>query len=84
MPTEIKYKSSVFKDLKNIGNPHNTRVMDKLEKTLSNNPDKGEAMKGRYKGIFKLRIGEYRVLYRKIPEGVEILQIQIRGKGYRK
>ena len=83
MTIEVIYKPSVDKDLKKIKKPHNIRIMDKLEEALKENPRKGEAMKGKYKGILKLRIGEYRVLYHLIPEGVEILRIQIRGKEYR-
>ena len=31
MTVEIKFKSSVYRDLKNIKKPHSTRVMDKLK-----------------------------------------------------
>ena len=83
MLVKIDYKSSVFKDLKKIGMPEATRIMDKLEKDLSNNPDRGEPLKGKFKGMFKLKIGDYRVIYTKFKEGVLILRIGHRKHVYR-
>ena len=75
MPVKIEYKSSVFKDLKKIGLPEAMRIMDKLEKDLSVNPDKGEPLKGKFRGMFKLKVGDYRVLYSKTKERIIILRI---------
>ena len=83
MPVRIDYKASVEKDLRKIGMPHSTRVMNKLEKILSQDPNKGEPLKGKYKGMFKLRVGEYRVIYSKTKIGVLVLRIRHRGKAYR-
>ena len=83
MPAKIEYKSSVFKDLKKIGTPDATRIMDKLEKDLSNDPDKGEPLKGKFKGMFKLKVVDYRVLYAKIKNSVLILRIGHRKHVYR-
>ncbi len=83
MPAKIEYKSSVFKDLKKIRMPEATRIMDKLEKYLSNDRDKGEPLKGKFKGMFKLKAGDYRVIYTKIKDGVLILRIGHRKHVYR-
>ena len=61
----IDYKKSVYGDLKKIGIHESTRIMDRLEKVLSENPNKGEPLKGNYKGMFKLRVGNYRIVYTK-------------------
>ncbi len=58
-------KKSVFKDLKRIGVPVARRIISQLETILRENPDKGIPLKGEFKGLFRLRIGEYRVIYAK-------------------
>jgi len=83
LPVRIEYKSSVFKDLKKIGMPEATRIMDKLEKDLGKDPDKGEPLKGKFKGMFKLKVGDYRVIYTKAKDSVLILRIGHRKHVYR-
>lgn len=63
--------------------PETTRIMDKLEKILIGNPEKGEPLKGKYKGLFKLRVGDYRVVYAKTKNGVLILRVRHRKHAYR-
>lgn len=82
MAPEVKYKASVERDLKKIDKKQINRILDKIEDTLSENPDKGEALKGQYKGLFKLRVDDYRVIYSKTRKGVLILRIGHRGKAY--
>lgn len=63
--------------------PESTRIMDKLEKDLGKNPDKGEPLKGKFKGMFKLKVGDYRVIYKKAKDSVLILRIGHRKHVYR-
>jgi len=79
----IEYKSSVAHDLKNLEKAIAKRVIKELEEELSSNPDCGEALAGQFKGLFKLRIGDYRVVYSKKQDGVLILRIRNRSKVYR-
>ena len=83
MTAEVRYKKKVYQDLKRIDKKEAIRIIDKLEKVLSKNPDKGIPLKGRYKGLYKLRIGNYRVRYYKIPTGVEIVRIEHRSQAYK-
>ncbi len=83
MPAEIEYKASVFRDLKKIGLSEGGRIVDKLEKILKKNPDKGIPLKGEFAGLFKLRVGDYRVIYTKTKKGVLILRIGHRKKVYK-
>jgi mRNA interferase RelE/StbE len=83
LPVKIEYKSSVFKDLKKIGMPEAPRIMDKLEMDLARNPDKGEPLKGKFKVMFKLKVGDYRVIYSKAKDSVLILRIGHRKHVYR-
>jgi len=78
----VDYKSSVSRDLKKIDKSQIGRLLDKLEETLSENPNVGSPLKGKYQGLFKYRIGDYRVMYVKTTEGVLVLRIRHRGKVY--
>ena len=83
MASEVIYKASVEKDLKKIDRPAASRLLYKLERTLSENPDAGEPLSGEFRGLFKYRVGDYRVIYTKTPEGVLVLKISHRREVYR-
>jgi len=79
---KVDYKSSVSRDLKKIDKSQIGRLLDKLEDALSENPNAGSPLKGQYRGLFKYRVGDYRVIYVKTIEGVLVLRIRHRGKAY--
>jgi mRNA interferase RelE/StbE len=79
----IEYKSSVYHDLKQVDKSIAKRIIKELEEALSEDPNCGEALTGQFKGLFKLRIGDYRVVYSKASDGVVILRIRHRSKAYR-
>ena len=83
MTIEIRYKSSVYNDLKKIKMPSAGRIMDKIEDELGENPDKGIPLKGKFKGLFKYRVGDYRVVYVKGKNHIEILRIGHRRSIYK-
>ncbi len=82
MPPEVEYKASVERDLRKIDKKQIDRVLDKIEEVLGEDPDKGEGLKGQYKGLYKLRVGDYRVMYAKTRIGVLVVRIRHRGKAY--
>jgi addiction module RelE/StbE family toxin len=65
LPPEIEYKASVEKDLRRIDRKQAKRILDKIEEVLRKDQAAGEALKGEYKGMFKLRVGDYRIIYTK-------------------
>lgn len=83
MGFKIIYKASIQHDLKKLDPFIAKKVLDKLEKDLSDNFRKGEALTGEYKGLFKYRIGDYRVLYALLEEEILVLRIAHRKESYR-
>jgi len=79
----ILYKSSVRHDLKRIDPKKIKRVLREITIVLGGNPRSGEALHGEFEGLYKLRVGDYRVIYALIEEGVLILRIRHRSKAYR-
>lgn len=84
MLLKIRYKKSVFQDLKNIGLKEGNKIVIKLEKKLKKNPNEGTPLEGKFKGLFKLRIGKYRVIYTRTDREVLILRIGQRKNVYKK
>ncbi len=84
MAFSVQYKRSVARDLKNLDKTDAKRVLDKLERELKKDPDAGEQMKGKFSGLLRLRVGDYRVVYTKTKNGVLILLISHRRDVYQK
>lgn len=83
MASSVFYKDSVEKDLRKLDKPTSKKVVQQLEESLSKNPDTGEPLSGEFRGLFKYRVGDYRVVYAKVPGGVLILRIRHRRDVYR-
>ncbi len=83
MASKIAYKSSVAGDLRRLDKPIARRLLEKLEHALAQNPNIGIPLAGEFRGLFKLRVGDYRVIYAKTSDGVLILRIAHRKEVYR-
>lgn len=63
MTSRILYKSSVSRDLKKSARQDVGRILKQIQAALGKNPQSGERLHGEFEGLFKLRTGEYRVVY---------------------
>lgn len=54
-----------------------------IEHALGERGRAGEALKGEFAGLFKLRVGEYRVIYSRTEDGYLVLRIRHRRDAYR-
>lgn len=84
MAFSIQYKRSVAKDLKNLDKADAKRVLDKVELELKKDPDAGEQLKGKFSGLLRLRVGDYRAIYTRTKDGVLVLLISHRRDVYQK
>jgi mRNA interferase RelE/StbE len=83
LPYNIVYKKSVHRDLKKIKKTEASKIIDQLEKDLSNKPDSYPVLKGQFAGLRKYRVGDYRVIYAIIEKNVLVLRIGHRRNIYR-
>lgn len=75
MAYRIEYKASVAKDLRRIDRKEASRILRKLEEELGAGGKGGEPLRGQFRGLWRLRIGDYRVIYVRTDEGFLILRI---------
>ena len=84
MSFKIAFKKSVTRDLKRIDKNQTERILGKIDEEL---PDKAESfpvLSGKFCGLRKFRVGDYRVNYSIIGDTALILRISHRREAYRK
>ena len=82
MTGRILYKASVARDLKKIDPKDKERILRQIEVILSGDSRSGEALHGEFDGLFKLRVGNYRVVYAMAGTDILVLRIRHRSKAY--
>jgi mRNA interferase RelE/StbE len=61
---KIITRSSVEKDLKKIDKASVKRIIEAIESSLTESPrESGEPLKGKFKGLWKMYVVPYRVIY---------------------
>ena len=83
MSYKIVFKKSVARDLKKIDKAQADRILRKIEDDL---PEKAEAfpvLTGKFSGLRKFRVGDYRIIYSIIGDTALILRISPPREPYR-
>ncbi len=80
----IKWDTRALKDVAELPKDDRQRIVDAIEQ-LSAHPLKGKPLKGRWKGLRRVRVGLYRVIYslRRTELTVRVLRIGHRADVYR-
>jgi len=79
----ITYKKSVHRDLKKLSKEEAGRILNRIEEELSKKADTYPVLKGRFAGLRKFRVGDYRVVYAILGDDVLILRIGHRRDIYK-
>jgi mRNA interferase RelE/StbE len=80
---KIAFKKSVGRDLKKIDKDQADRILRKIEEDLPEKAESFPVLTGKFSGLRKLRIGDYRVIYSILDDTVLILRISHRREAYR-
>ena len=79
MTWSVRIKGSAARELARIATPARTRVAEAID-GLAENPFTGTALKGELRGLRRIRVGEYRIVY-EIQEGeLVVLVIRVRHR----
>lgn len=73
-PHAVEFRPDAREGLRRLGESSAQRVLDKI-RWLSENFETvhHEALTGEFKGLFKLRVGDYRVVYSVLPKARRIV-----------
>jgi len=80
----IVYKKSVHRDLKKLDKHEASNILDQIENDLLGHPASFPVLKGKFSGLRKYRVGDYRVIYVILEADVVILRIGHRREVYTK
>ena len=69
----IRIKASAAKELKRVVKPDRTRIVAAIDR-LAENPFLGNVLKGDMRGLRRLRVGDYRVIY-EVREAVLVVLV---------
>lgn len=83
MSYKISFKKSFGRDLKKISKDQADRILKKIEEDLPKKADTYPTLTGKFAGLRKCRIGDYRVIYTIIEDTVLILRISHRREAYK-
>ena len=73
----VRIKGSAARELARIAKPARARIAEAID-GLAGNPFTGTALKGELRGLRRIRVGEYRIVY-EIQEGeLVVLAIRVR------
>ena len=83
MSFKIVFKKSVYKDLQRLTPDEARNILDTIDTELADNADKLPVLKGKFRGMRRLRVGNYRVIFVIIEQQVLVLRISHRKDVYR-
>jgi len=79
----IAFKKSVSRDLKKIDRVQAERILKKIEEDLPVKADHFPVLTGKFAGLQKFRVGDYRVIFTIIGDTALILRISHRRESYK-
>ena len=75
MSFNVKFKKSVARDLKKIDKDQFDRILIRIETELPEKAEDFPTLSGKFSGLRKFRVGDYRVIYSIIGDTALILRI---------
>ncbi len=83
MAFRITFKKSVSRDLKKLDITEADRILTKISEELSEKAEFMPELKGRFAGLRKYRVGEYRIIFTILNDSILITRIRRRKEVYK-
>lgn len=83
MAYRIVFKKSVSRDLRRLDKAEVDQVLTRLASELPRSADSCPELKGKFAGLHKFRVGDYRVIFTIIGDSVLVTRIGHRRDVYR-
>ncbi len=75
MAARVEYKASVEKDLRKLSPAAAVRLLQRIERALVSEGRTGELLSGEFAGLYRMHVGDYRIIYIRTDEGYLVLRI---------
>ncbi len=75
MTYSVRIKASAAKDLARIGKPDRERIAETID-ALAAHPHSGSQLKGELRGLRRVRVGNYRVVYEVLDNELIVLVVR--------
>ena len=72
----VRIKRSAARELEAIPQPARSRLAQAID-TLSQQPFQGNPLKGGLRGLRRLRVGDYRVIYELLDDELVVLAVRV-------
>ncbi|CAA6801536.1 MAG: RelE/StbE replicon stabilization toxin [uncultured Sulfurovum sp.] len=76
----LKIDDKVIKDLKKIDKTWQTRILSKIRTTLTTDPYSGKKLVGNLSPFWRIRVGDYRVIYAIEEEIVTVEVVKVKHR----
>ena len=83
MNYKIAFKKSVSRDLKKIDKEQVKKILKKIEDELPQKAETLPTLTGKFSGLRKFRVGDFRVIFSIIGDTALILRIRHRKEAYK-
>jgi addiction module RelE/StbE family toxin len=80
---KIAFKKSVSRDLKKIDKDQVKRILNKIEAELPKKAETLPTLTGKFSGLRKFRVGDFRVIFSIIGDTALVLRIRHRKEVYK-
>lgn len=74
---KVCFKKSVKKDLQKLSQTQQKQVLDDIQRHLAKDPQAGKALRGEFKGLYRWRMGNIRVIYEIQHQQLIVLVLRI-------
>ena len=85
MAFELRFSKAVLKDFKILPKVDQQRLLEAIQNDLASDPYQCKALTGEFKGLYRWRVGRFRIVYeiQKSLSIVLVLRIGLRKDVYR-
>ena len=79
MHYSIRVKRSAARELARVPEPDRQRIVHAIDR-LAEHPRAGSALKGEFRGLRRVRVGNYRVVYEVLEDALVVLVVRVRHR----
>ena len=80
---ELRFTRRALRDIQKMP-PELRRRLEIALDQLMDDPNSGDPLHGDWKGYWKLRMGDYRIVYRIVTHVVEVQYVRLRREAHRR